>query len=140
LISPEYQLGESGVITTALTGGVVSSHFDSHLVETLVLSVVRIYELRKQNFLIAIRNQYGEIYRLIGVDSPVELFEILKKLGAIGLFRELPEAPPSETGYQAILIYNGTTRRMSKSRYIVPKRLRAFSFQVLETGRSIDNF
>ncbi|MFL9923416.1 hypothetical protein PQR62_04010 [Herbaspirillum lusitanum] len=107
------------MVTTALIGGVVSSHFDSELVKELKIQVVKIYAMREQSLLIGIRNQDGDIYRAVGANSTGEFFSVLKNLSQFDLFNEQGAMSISGGRYQAILIYKGPVTALSKSRFKV---------------------
>ena len=92
---------------TALVGGVVSSDFDSNLIQQVELGFVKAPLVREKYLVVAIGNQHGEIYRLIGVDSELELAALLKALEGMNLFRERSDILGPGSKYQIVLFQPG---------------------------------
>ncbi|WP_157221568.1 hypothetical protein [Herbaspirillum sp. YR522] len=93
---------------TALVGGVVSSDFDSNLIQQVELGFVKAPLVREKYLVVAIGNQHGEIYRLIGVDSESELAGLLKTLEGVNLFRQRSDILGPGPRYQIVLFQPGT--------------------------------
>lgn len=96
-------ISEAILITTALTGGVVSSDFDSYLISAVRAKSVKNPSMAERHFLVAVGNQYGEIYRLIGADTKGELESLLSILESCSWNVVATEFPLTVSKYYAVI-------------------------------------
>jgi hypothetical protein len=89
---------------TALVSGVGTSSFDSGLVIKMRLRSAALRIARQMPLLIAIRNEQGEIYRVIGTSGSGEFFKLMALLDALDFFDELSDPDLPGGGYHAIFL------------------------------------
>jgi hypothetical protein len=87
--------------TSQLTG-VPASKFDKHIIGNLLLNVDSTDEVRKEKMIIGVRNEKGEIYRLIGATKLNSYMNAIEELVDLGLVDELQESDGPQDGYDAI--------------------------------------
>lgn len=102
--------------TTALIGGVISSNFDGDLVGKIPMQFEKIAMVREKDWVIAVGNQYGDIYRLIGVDSEVELNDVVEVLRKLYLVRNSSHIPQRGIKYHTVLSTLRTISVVDRSR------------------------
>lgn len=76
--------------------------FDTTLINTLQLKVAEISAVRKERMIIAIRNENGSIYRIIGITGLTLFFEITDKLTGLNMVDELAYSINTTTNFDAI--------------------------------------
>jgi len=87
---------------TTLIDGMKPSQFDKHIIGNLLLNVASEDEVRLEKLLIGVRNEDGEIYRLIGATKPNSFMNATEELEDLGLVDELKDYEGSMDGYDAI--------------------------------------
>ncbi len=87
---------------TTLLEGKKPAHFDKHIIGNLLLDVATVDEVRKEKMLIGVRNEAGEIYRLIGAAKANSFMNAVEELDDLGLVDELQDTEESRDGYDAI--------------------------------------
>lgn len=87
---------------TTLLEGKKPAHFDKHIIGNLLLDVAPVDEVRQEKMLIGVRNEAGEIYRLIGAAKVNSFMNAVEELFDLGLVDELQDTEESRDGYDAI--------------------------------------
>lgn len=87
---------------TALLDGKTPPKFDKHIIGNLLLSVASPDEVRKEKMLIGVRNDAGEIYRLIGATKLNSYMNAVEELADLGLVDELQDIEEIREGCDAI--------------------------------------
>lgn len=86
---------------TSLIDGVTPAKFDKHIIGNLLLNVAPEDEVRLEKLLIGVRNEEGEIFRLIGATKPNSYMNAVEELEDLGLVDEL-KGMDNTDGYDAI--------------------------------------
>jgi len=89
-------------LKTTLIDGVKPAKFDKHIIGNLLLNKAEEVEVRMEKLLIGVRNEDGEIYRLIGATKPNSFMNAVEELGELGLIDELKDYDDPQDGYDAI--------------------------------------
>lgn len=76
--------------------------FDKHIIGNLLLNVSTPDIVRQEKLLIGIRNEDGEIYRLIGATKPNSYINAIEELFDLGLVDELEDTDGTQDGCDAI--------------------------------------
>ncbi|MET0267456.1 MAG: hypothetical protein ABW202_17805 [Duganella sp.] len=79
---------------TALLDGVTPPKFDKQIIGNLLLNVATPDEVRQEKLLIGIRNDDGDVYRLIGATKPNSYMNAVEELEDLGLVDELKGKEP----------------------------------------------
>ena len=87
---------------TTLLEGKTPSNFDKHIIGNLLLNVANEEEVRKEKMLIGVRNEAGDIYRLIGATKVNSFMNAVEELFDLGLVDELQNTEEPKEGYDAI--------------------------------------
>lgn len=87
---------------TALLDGKTPANFDKNIIGNLLLDVASAAAVRQEKMLIGVRNEAGEIYRLIGATKVNSFNNAVEELEDLGLVDELKEAEAPNDGYDAI--------------------------------------
>lgn len=87
---------------TALLEGKKPAHFDKHIIGNLLLDVAPVEEVRQETLLIGVRNEAGDIYRLIGATKHNSFMNAVEELFDLGLVDELEEQEEPKEGCDAI--------------------------------------
>lgn len=87
---------------TTLLEGHKPAKFDKHIIGNLLLNVASPDEVRQEKLLIGVRNEDGEIYRLIGATKPNSFINAVEELADLGLVDELQDTDTAQDGYDAI--------------------------------------
>ena len=87
---------------TCLLDGKKPAKFDKHIIGNLLLNVASEDETRKEKMLIGIRNEDGEIFRLIGATKVNSFMNAVEELFDLGLSDELKDTEEPKDGYDAI--------------------------------------
>lgn len=87
---------------TTLLEGKKPAHFDKHIIGNILLDVAPEDEVRQEKMLIGVRNEAGEIYRLIGATKVNSFMNAVEELFDLGLVDELQETEEPKDGYDAI--------------------------------------
>lgn len=74
---------------TSLLDGKKPAKFDKHIIGNLLLDVATPDVVRQEKLLIGVRNEDGEIYRLIGATKPNSYNNAVEELEDLGLVDEL---------------------------------------------------
>ncbi|RYF05373.1 MAG: hypothetical protein EOO78_01460 [Oxalobacteraceae bacterium] len=87
---------------TALLDGKKPAHFDKHIIGNLLLDVATPDEVREEQMLIGVRNEAGDIYRLIGATKLNSFMNAVEELFDLGLVDELQDTEEPKEGCDAI--------------------------------------
>jgi len=90
------------LLKTALIDGVSIASIDSTIIGNLLLDHVGADEVRRQTLVIGIRNEAGEIYRIIGADKLASYMNAVEELTDLELVDELLDASTAPDGYDSI--------------------------------------
>jgi len=89
-------------LKTTLLEGKKPAKFDKHIIGNLLLNVATPDEVRKEKLLIGVRNEDGEIYRLIGATKHNSFMNAIEELFDLGLTDELQDSDDIVEGCDAI--------------------------------------
>jgi len=89
-------------LKTTLLEGKTPSKFDKHIIGNLLLNAANEEEVRKEKMLIGVRNEAGDIYRLIGATKVNSFMNAVEELFDLGLVDELQNTEEPKEGYDAI--------------------------------------
>ena len=87
---------------TSLLEGTPPAKFDKHIIGNLLLNVATPDEVRQEKMLIGVRNEDGEIYRLIGATKINSFMNAVEELFDLGLVDELQDTEETRDGCDAI--------------------------------------
>ncbi|MBQ5942402.1 MULTISPECIES: hypothetical protein [unclassified Massilia] len=87
---------------TSLIEGKKPAHFDKHIIGNLLLDVAPLDEVKQEKMLIGVRNETGEIYRLIGATKLNSFMNAVEELFDLGLVDELQDTEEPKDGCDAI--------------------------------------
>lgn len=87
---------------TVLLEGKKPAKFDKHVVGNILLDQASEAEVRREKMVIGLRNEAGDIYRLIGATKPNSFMNAVEELADLGLEDELQESDGPQDGYDAI--------------------------------------
>lgn len=87
---------------TSLIDGLTPAHFDKHIIGNLLLDVAPLDEVKLEPMLIGVRNEEGEIYRLIGATKLNSFMNAVEELFDLGLVDELEDTEEPKDGCDAI--------------------------------------
>ena len=87
---------------TTLLEGKSAAKFDEHIIGNLLLNVSSLDEVRQETMLIGVRNEGGEIYRLIGATKLNSFMNAVEELFELGLVDELQDTDQIKDGCDAI--------------------------------------
>ncbi len=87
---------------TTLLEGKTPAKFDHHIIGNLLLNVSTPDEVRQETMLIGIRNEAGDIYRLIGATKVNSFMNAVEELFDLGLVDELQDTDVTKDGCDAI--------------------------------------
>jgi hypothetical protein len=89
-------------LKTTLLEGKTPAKFDKHIIGNLLLNVATPDEVREEKMLIGVRNEDGEIYRLIGATKVNSFMNAVEELFDLGLVDELQDTEELRDGCDAI--------------------------------------
>jgi hypothetical protein len=89
-------------LKTSLLEGKTPAKFDKHIIGNLLLNVATPDEVRQEKMLIGVRNEDGEIYRLIGATKVNSFMNAVEELFDLGLVDELQDTEEIREGCDAI--------------------------------------
>ena len=87
---------------TALLDGKTPANFDKNIIGNLLLDVASSADVRQEKMLIGVRNEAGDIYRLIGATKVNSFNNAVEELEDLGLVDELKDAEAPADSYDAI--------------------------------------
>ena len=87
---------------TTLIDGMTPAHFDKHIIGNILLEVAPVDEVRQHKMLIGVRNEAGDIYRLIGAAKINSFMNAVEELLDLGLVDELENLEEQKEGCDAI--------------------------------------
>ncbi|HEY1044184.1 MAG TPA: hypothetical protein VGE60_09995 [Telluria sp.] len=87
---------------TVLLEGKKPADYDKTIIANILLEQASEAEVRKEKMLIGLRNEDGEIYRLIGATKPNSFMNAVEELDDMGLEDELEDSDGPQDGYDAI--------------------------------------
>jgi hypothetical protein len=89
-------------LKTALIDGIAPAKIDKQIIANLLLDVASVDEVRQEKLLVGVRNEAGEIYRLIGAPKANNYTNAVEELEDLGLVDELQGSEGTEEGCDAI--------------------------------------
>jgi hypothetical protein len=89
-------------LKTTLLEGKKPAKFDKHIIGNLLLDLASPDEVRQEKMLIGVRNEAGEIYRLIGATKVNSYMNAVEELADLGLVDELQDTETPQDGCDAI--------------------------------------
>jgi len=89
-------------LKTSLIEGRKPAHFDKHIIGNILLDVAPLDEVQQEAMLIGVRNEAGEIYRLIGATKLNSFMNATEELLDLGLVDELQDTEEQKEGCDAI--------------------------------------
>ena len=90
------------MLKTTLIDGIAPAKYDKDIAGNLLLETATMDEVRKQKFLIGVRNEEGDIYRLIGATKHNSFTNAVEELEDLELVDELAEVDGTQEGLDAI--------------------------------------
>ena len=87
---------------TSLIDGKKPAHFDKHIIGNILLDVAPLAEVKEEPMLIGVRNEAGEIYRIIGAAKLNSYMNAVEELFDLGLADELENTEEPKEGCDAI--------------------------------------
>lgn len=87
---------------TSLLDGKKPAKFDKHIIGNLLLDVATPDEVRQEKMIIGVRNEDGDIYRLIGATKINSFMNAVEELFDLGLVDELQNTETPQDGCDAI--------------------------------------
>jgi hypothetical protein len=90
------------MLKTTLLDGFKPAKFDKHIIGNLLLTVATPDIVRQEKMLIGVRNEAGEIYRLIGATKINSFMNAVEELIDLGLENELQDIEGTVEGCDAI--------------------------------------
>lgn len=87
---------------TTLLDGVTPAKIDKQIMGNLLLNVSTPDEVRKEKLIIGIRNEEGDIYRLIGAMRHHNFMNAIEELQDLDLVDELQDCDDTQEGCDAI--------------------------------------
>lgn len=87
---------------TSLIDGEKPAHFDKHIIGNILLDVAPLDEVKQELMLIGVRNEAGQIYRLIGASKLNSFMNASEELLDLGLVDELQDLEEQKEGCDAI--------------------------------------
>jgi hypothetical protein len=89
-------------LKTTLLEGKKPAKFDKHIIGNLLLDVATPDEVRQEKLIVGVRNEDGEIYRLIGATKHNSFMNAIEELFDLGLTDELQDSDDIVEGCDAI--------------------------------------
>jgi hypothetical protein len=90
------------MLKTTLIDGVTPAEFDKHITGNLLLEAVASDEVRAEKMMIGVRNEDGDIYRLIGATKMNSYVNAVEELEDLELVDELGDLEETREGCDAI--------------------------------------
>ena len=90
------------MLKTTLIDGVTPAQFDQQITGNLLLETTPADEVRKEKLLIGVRNEDGDIYRLIGATKHNSFTNAVEELEDLELVDELTDVEGTQEGCDAI--------------------------------------
>lgn len=87
---------------TVLLTGKKPANYDKTIIANILLEQASEAEVRQEKMIIGLRNEDGEIYRLIGATKPNSFMNAVEELDDMGLEDELQDSDGPQDGYDAI--------------------------------------
>jgi len=89
-------------LKTTLLDGKKPAKFDKHIIGNLLMDQVTPEQVRQEKLLIGVRNEDGEIYRLIGATRHNSFMNAIEELFDLDLVDELQDTDATVEGCDAI--------------------------------------
>jgi hypothetical protein len=90
------------MLKTTLIDGVTPAEFDTQIITNLLLETTTLDGVRQEKLLIGVRNEDGEIYRLIGATKHNSFNNAVEELVDLDLVDELEDTEGTREGCDAI--------------------------------------
>lgn len=90
------------MLKTTLIDGVTPAEFDTQIITNLLLETTTLDDVRQEKLLIGVRNEDGEIYRLIGATKHNSFNNAVEELVDLDLVDELEDTEGTREGCDAI--------------------------------------
>jgi hypothetical protein len=88
---------------TAVIEGAAPSGCDSRLLNSMCLSQAEPHAVWRETILLGIRNEYGEIYRAVGISGRDGFLEVMSQLRSLGFQYEVTNSKEAQQRYDAIV-------------------------------------
>jgi hypothetical protein len=89
-------------VKTALIAGKTVAKIDKHIIGNLLLDQASVEDVRQEQMIIGIRNEAGEIYRLIGAAKLNSYMNAMEELLDLEMVDELEQQEEQRDGCDAI--------------------------------------
>jgi hypothetical protein len=89
-------------LKTALIDGIKPAKIDKQIMANLLLDIASVDEVRQEKMLVGVRNEAGQIYRLIGAAKANSYTNAVEELEDLGLVDELKDTDSPQEGCDAI--------------------------------------
>jgi hypothetical protein len=89
------------MVKTTLIESAQPAEFDAVLLRTVDLTSATPESVWSESMLIGIRNEYGDVYRAIGVTGLANFVHVLEKLHGLGCACEVPDSDETKQGFDA---------------------------------------
>jgi hypothetical protein len=89
-------------LKTALLDGITPAKIDKQIMTNLLLDIAPVDEVRQEKMLVGVRNEAGQIYRLIGAAKANSYTNAVEELEDLGLVDELKDTDSPQEGCDAI--------------------------------------
>jgi hypothetical protein len=89
-------------LKTALLDGIKPAKIDKQIMANLLLDIAPVDEVRQEKMLVGVRNEAGQIYRLIGAAKANSYTNAVEELEDLGLVDELKDTDSPQEGCDAI--------------------------------------
>jgi hypothetical protein len=89
-------------LKTALLDGIKPAKIDKQIMANLLLDIAPADEVRQEKMLVGVRNEAGQIYRLIGAAKANSYTNAVEELEDLGLVDELKDTDSPQEGCDAI--------------------------------------
>jgi hypothetical protein len=90
---------------TSQLDGIKAPAFDKQIIGNLLLNVDTPDAVRQEKMIIGVRNDAGDIYRLIGATKLNSYMNAIEELADLGLMDELQDTDGPQDGYDAIFYH-----------------------------------
>ncbi|HEY5799337.1 MAG TPA: hypothetical protein VIT92_03915 [Burkholderiaceae bacterium] len=87
---------------TALIPGQKVADFDKYIIGNLLLDAAPLADVKAEAMVIGIRNEAGDIYRLIGAGKMKSFMNAVEELADLGLTDELQDSKTNKDGCDSI--------------------------------------
>lgn len=87
---------------TALIPATKIGNLDERILQKLKAKTAEMHAIKKERMIVGIRNEYHQIYRVIGITGLEDFLYVISELSSWNLIDELEDATGPKDGYDAI--------------------------------------